>query len=129
MQTYLEALRAIKNSLFTKDNIIVPVEKVMLDFELAMQQALKITFPNIDIDGCWFHFCQAILKNINAIGCKIMYQNDSKFKLWVNQFMAIALIPLEDLEKAMDLILEKTELDNEGKKVKKFILFNYLNNI
>ena len=52
-QTYLCLLQRIKE--------LVPgfdPEKGMSDFEQAEWNALLEAFPDLDLTGCWFHFCQ-----------------------------------------------------------------------
>ena len=104
-QTYVEALENIKMLLYKDYNVVLDVKMVMLDFELAMQQALRtVLAENVIIKGCWFHFCQAILRKIGQLGLKEEYNNNFNFRFWVKQFMALALIPLSKLEEAINII-------------------------
>ena len=78
----------------------------MADYELSLQQAIRQTFSDkVIIKGCWFHFCQAILRRIEFLGLKNLYLNDSDFRFWVKQFMALALIPIEKLQSGIDIII------------------------
>lgn len=49
---------------FIKKNVIDLGDSVsiMTDFEIAMRNALRITFPQPKLLCCWFHFCQAAKK-------------------------------------------------------------------
>lgn len=39
---------------------------IMVDFEKAAIDAAAQVFPNADINGCFFHFCQCIYRQIQA---------------------------------------------------------------
>ena len=98
--SYLEAFQQIKQLCFDKKICINPT-RVSCDFEEALHQALQITFPNIELKGCMFHYCQALLRKINNIGYKNRYLNDERFKYWIRQFMILAVIPIDHLKDAI----------------------------
>ena len=71
----------------------------MSDFE----QALSIFLPGAEIDGCHFHFCQAILRNVNQLGYNTDYKDvttdpatwmklHSARHAWVRRLMMLALV-------------------------------------
>ena len=51
-------------------NISIDNNKIylMLDYESALRNALKICFPNCIILGCYFHYLQCIVKKIKELG-------------------------------------------------------------
>ena len=106
--TYIEALEKLVNILYIKYKIPLKINLVMSDFELAMQQAIRQAFGSedhvVEIKGCWFHFCQAILRKVNEIGLKISYQNSYQFRFWIKRFMALALIPIDKLKDGINII-------------------------
>jgi len=113
-ETYLEALNEIRRNLFESYAITLDNLTIMLDFELAMQQALRQTFKNtVIIKGCWFHFCQAILTNVGSIGFKQDYQNSYEVRFWIKRFMALALIPLYRIEDAVAIIINEIDPDEK----------------
>ena len=66
-ETYLEALSQLRDGLYRNHNIVLGHLILILDFELAIQQALRQALhSNCVIKGCWFHFCHAILKHIGT---------------------------------------------------------------
>ena len=91
------------------------IEKGNTDFEHGLQNAIALTFNNekIIVKSCWFHFSQAIFKRITILGLKIRYHSDQVFKFWVRKFSALALIPLNDIEKAWDIIISETPTRDE----------------
>ena len=39
-------------------------ENIMVDFELGLRNALASSFHGIKIDGCFFYFCQALMRHV-----------------------------------------------------------------
>ena len=58
---YLRAFKLVKQKSRTLGCIMSPAE-ILTDFELAIIQAIELTFPSSQVNGCFFHFTQA--KNI-----------------------------------------------------------------
>lgn len=44
---------------------------ILMDFELATMNAVRLVFPDVKIAGCFFHFCQAIYRNIQNHGLQV----------------------------------------------------------
>ena len=72
----------LKSAAFECNLILVP-RLVLLDFEKAAISAIKEVFPNCKVIGCYFHFIQALWKNIQNKGLTNEYRNDPYFKKWV----------------------------------------------
>ena len=66
---YLEGFEALTSNC----PALLP-QVVMADFEQALRSTLSTSFPGAEIDGCHFHFCQAILRNVNQLGYKTEYE-------------------------------------------------------
>ena len=69
----------------------------MIDFERAALNTLTQNFPNAEIQGCFFHFGQAILRHIQALGLQQRYQNYGEFAVILKQFRALAFVPIIDV--------------------------------
>ena len=70
---------------------------IMIDFERAALNALTQNFPNAEIQGCFFHFGQAIWRHIQALGLQQRYQNEEEFAVILKQFRALAFVPVIDV--------------------------------
>ena len=76
----------------------------MIDFERASLNALKQNFPTAELQGCFFHFRQAIWRQIRGLGFQHRYQNEDEFAVIMKQFRALAFLP------AIDVIASYEEL-------------------
>ena len=69
----------------------------MIDFERAAINSLEQNFPTADLQGCLFHFGQAIWRKIRSIGFQHRYTNDEEFAVIIKQFGALAFLPVIDV--------------------------------
>ena len=71
----------------------------------------------LQIDGCHFHFCQAILRNVNQLGYKTEYEAittdpatgakiHSSVHTWVRRLMMLALVPTSDVSDVFNQLVE-----------------------
>ncbi len=74
-------------------------DMVLSDFELAIMQAsnLKGVFPAITNKGCYFHFCQALLRKVQNLGLQAEYQQNGEVRSFIRKTGALAFIPLRGL--------------------------------
>ncbi|RMZ95560.1 hypothetical protein BpHYR1_038462 [Brachionus plicatilis] len=110
-QTYVIALEQLRNIVFPKN-----LKKVMVDFQSALMKSVISVFPGITLKVYWFHFTQAIRKKICLLGLKANYSNDYKFRFWIKRFMDLALIPIDKIKEALDIIIEEAPFKSEKKK-------------
>ena len=73
------------------------------DFELDLQNAVKVVFPTIKIEGCLFHLSQACHRKICELGYKSKYSTEKQFQLKVKVFCALAFLPIEHVVPAFGL--------------------------
>lgn len=57
---YRVVFRAIINLLPT----VPKVEEIVLDFEKAVWNVIRQLLPNVTIQGCWFHWAQAVYNRV-----------------------------------------------------------------
>ena len=53
---------------------------MMADFETSLCNALRETFPQCPIKGCWFHYTQAVIRNIRKLGFTTEMTTNVEFK-------------------------------------------------
>ena len=75
-ETYTRMFRLLQDALIAR-NIIWSPNSFQIDFELAVIRAIEMLFPNAQIRGCLFHFCQSIWRKVQELGLVIPYREDS----------------------------------------------------
>lgn len=63
-RTYLKMFCLIQDKAM-EINLIFSPQNFHLDFEKTVHQTIKNLFPNCNINGCLFHYSQAILRKFN----------------------------------------------------------------
>ena len=46
--------------------------RVLVDFKMAMMNALHEKFTNVEVTGCFFHFSQAIWRQLQGLGAPVI---------------------------------------------------------
>ena len=95
----------------------------MADFEQAIKNALVTVFPDIDVHGCRFHFGQALIKKIKAVGLQSDYLNTPAVKKWGKKYVALCTLPANLIpDELAKLQRETTNYPNRftKQKMKKF---------
>lgn len=74
-------------------------EFVMSDFEMAIINAARQTFPLAMIALCYFHLKQSLYRHVQSLGLDGYYNNidDRSLKLFVHMIAALAYIPETDV--------------------------------
>jgi len=73
-------------------------------------------------NGCFFHFCKAIYRNVQCNGLSSTYLKDIRIRSIIRQMMALALVPHEHVPSLFDRLIE--ELD-EDERDQLDVLFKY----
>ncbi|KAB0802861.1 hypothetical protein PPYR_05047 [Photinus pyralis] len=76
------------------------------DFEAAAITAFQGCFPDANIFGCYYHLTHNVKKKICELGLIQNYNNDANFSLRAKMVPALAFVPINDLENALDAISE-----------------------
>ena len=107
------------------------VEKVILDYELSLAQAVSRVWGVI-LKGCLFHFSQAIWKFCQTHQMAVLYSRNQEFRDFVKMVMALAHVPLKDLDETMQKLRNfkfKSAWRLEGEREEKQkLLLDYVQN-
>ncbi|CAF2946742.1 unnamed protein product, partial [Rotaria sp. Silwood2] len=68
---------------------------IMSDFEMSLIKAIKQKFPKAMHHGCFFHLCQSLYKEVQALDLAEAYLNDEDIRLACRSTMALALLSFE----------------------------------
>lgn len=97
---------------------------VLIDFELAIKNALETVFPGVIVSGCFFHFSQNIWRRVQASGLQERYQEDFNFVTDVRMIAALAFVPENDVERFFNLL--SNSVDPELDVILDYIEENYI---
>ncbi|KRZ65832.1 hypothetical protein T10_718 [Trichinella papuae] len=84
--------------------VVLQPQTVICDFETGLIPALQGTFPGVQIQGCYFHFCQAVLRKVTDLGMRTSYIHEAATKKKVKMLLATAFLPLHDVPAAVELL-------------------------
>lgn len=70
--------------------------------------------------GCFFHYCQALYKNIQSLGLSTSYLDDEDIRLACRSVMALGLMPKKHVGEAFELLKE----NSPGEMEISFLMFN-----
>ncbi|XP_066274964.1 uncharacterized protein [Branchiostoma lanceolatum] len=99
---YQAVLAHIKASLPTRAEMV----ECVLDFEMGMWQALPLAFPDVQIKGCVFHWCQTVWKKAQKLGLQVSYSEDEQVHRWLRRLLALPFLPAEAIVPAFEALYE-----------------------
>ena len=67
----------------------------MSDWEQAARNAFRRVYPGIRLDGCWFHYTQAIWRKTQKCGLASTSRGNSELGSFVKKIMAIPFLPAD----------------------------------
>ncbi|XP_037087264.1 uncharacterized protein LOC119107812 isoform X2 [Pollicipes pollicipes] len=83
--------------------------RFMSDWERALQAAAAAVWPNSSINGCWFHYAQAVLRQIRRHGLLATYERphwECPSARWARKLLVLPLVPARHLHTAWKLLLD-----------------------
>ena len=96
--------------------------RVMCDYEKALRNAVKFTWNQSSLLGCWFHYCQCLRRKFQSInGMYSLVSTNSKAKKIFQMFLKLPLLPKQSIEKGFDFIIQ---YQHQHKLSEKFLTFN-----
>ncbi|KRY99572.1 hypothetical protein T11_16712 [Trichinella zimbabwensis] len=84
--------------------VVLQPQTVICDFETALIPAVQASFPGVQIQSCYFHFCQAVLRKVAELGLRTRYLHKAETKKKIKILMATAFLPLSEVPAAVDLL-------------------------
>ncbi|KRX18518.1 hypothetical protein T07_6660 [Trichinella nelsoni] len=83
--------------------VVLQPQTIICDFETALIPAVQASFPGVQVQGCYFHFCQAVLRKVADLGLRTRYLHEAEIKKIIKMLMATAFLPLHEIPEAVDL--------------------------
>ncbi|CAF4671057.1 unnamed protein product, partial [Didymodactylos carnosus] len=120
-QLYEEMFNEIIN------NITKEPKFVTIDFEIAVANALKATFQNVTVFGCFFHYKQAAWRKIMQLRLKDKFIEDRDIRHHIKDIMALTFFPTQDVSAEFEIL--KTSAPDEIKEFVSYFEDNYIGSI
>jgi hypothetical protein len=68
------------------------------DFEKAAVNVFTEEFPNSRLQGCFFHFSQAIYRHVQSAELQASYAANPEFALMLRHLPALAFVPIQNVQ-------------------------------
>lgn len=108
-ETYLELFAKIKE---LQPNL--NPDTLLCDFEMAAYTAFQDVYPETLVSGCFFHLSQNLWRQIQKVaGLVNLYKNNEGIRLKCKMLLALAFVPVRDVQFVHEL-LEEAEEDGGG---------------
>ncbi|CAC5399538.1 unnamed protein product [Mytilus coruscus] len=98
---YVSVLRAILQLLPR-----TAVQKFIAEFERGLWNALHHLFPGVPVQGCAFHWSQAIFRKIQNTGLVVSYNSKGNTFKFLRKLMAIPFLPVEHISTAFNKLMD-----------------------
>lgn len=95
-EAYVAAFKFIEENVFPLE-----AESFMTDYESNMRKAIRQVYPNALLNGCWFHFCQAVRRKARSFRIKLMEQIN-KSEEAMQTYLKLLCLPLLPSNKIME---------------------------
>lgn len=89
--TYYQMFAHLRRKMSTLNLILNPIS-LMLDFESGIIPSLRQHFPTSSINGCNFHFTQAVWRKVQSLGLVNHYKSGIPRRI-IKSLMALPFIP------------------------------------
>lgn len=86
-------------------------KKILVDFERATINAFADAYPSAVVTGCYFHLSQSVLRKVNEVGLKTIYESNDEVRGFVRCLPALAFVPAADVVEAFELLVETMPID------------------
>ncbi|CAF3851266.1 unnamed protein product [Rotaria sordida] len=121
-ETYQDFFLVLKKKIIETSNMI-RLESITIDFEAAVKNVFYKNFPCVQVKGCLFHYGQALFRKFVDVNLRAAFKNDENVRIWFRSFAAVALLPPEDMNQAIE-DLESTITSSYQQQINMFLEYH-----
>ena len=97
---------------------------VSMDFEPAVIASLRTAFPQANINGCFFHLCQAVYRAVVRFGLKTEYADDQSLAQQIRALPALAFLHVDHVIETFEAL--KDQFPTQGQRVLSYFEDTYI---
>lgn len=83
----------------------------MTDFENGLRAAIKRSYPEATLNGCWFHFTAAIRRRILSLHLYGLIKDNPKASFIYRAILSLPLLPTNLILEGYSIIKRQAKLD------------------
>jgi hypothetical protein len=73
------------------------LKRVVMDFESGMWGGVRAVFPGVKLQGCSFHWTQAVWRKAKELGLSHRYIHDNATHTYIRKLLALPFLPKEHI--------------------------------
>ena len=77
---------------------------IMVDFELAVHNVIRLVLPTTLIRGCFFHYGQALFRKLQHLKLSYRLKSNDEIRKWFRMFLGLAFVAVPHLQEAFNVI-------------------------
>ena len=112
---------------YIHDNIVkLDCRTIISDYELALQKAIQKVIPNAKLNGCWFHFCQAVRRNmvVKFKSLPPFLRSNTSASILYHKLLALPLLPAAQIDDIFNNIkADVNKIVDDNGNFKKFLVY------
>ena len=101
-------------------NIKINITSITMDYEINVQRATEVFFPQSEILGCYFHFAKCFFRRVELKGMAPRYNVDTYFRTYVKKAMALAELPLDMIDEGFQYLKDYPFQEEETSNFKEY---------
>ena len=71
--------------------------RVVMDFRAGMWRGFSSEYPDVELQGCSFHWRRSVLRKVQELGLITDYNRGDHVHTYIQQLLALPMLPPEDI--------------------------------
>lgn len=97
--------------------------KFITDFEAPMRKAIRECYPNVNLHGCWYHYCAAIRRNVVRLRIYDLVKSNWNARKIYKKLMSWPLLPSNKIIEGFEIIEQEIHSAGIYREFKPFLVY------